>query len=155
MALTMLVQKNALRGLAGLALLAMTVFGALGGSGGAFAGSQSSRTSTHVTLSNGAVLDIALQIGIDAASVRSVTYTLHVPPGVTLLGTVSAPAPAGGKPEVRLRNDAPNGQYRADAALVLASDRDVVNTETVQLGAHSASAIAPAGQTLSVLLSSP
>jgi hypothetical protein len=71
-----------------------------------------------VILSNGGVLDLGANIADDVSDVRSITYVLHVPKGVSLLRSISTDGPVGYQERFNFQPDSklsgPVGVYQVE-----------------------------------------
>jgi hypothetical protein len=122
-----------------LLLLAMLV--ALLAPSTASAGFSSCSGDPTFILSDGTLMTSSTYIKANASSVQSIAYTLHVPPGVLVIG-VSWSLNLGllGKEHVTVYNDAQPNQYITDAVVqTTATGVPVTAKTTVGLTAQSAS----------------
>jgi hypothetical protein len=68
-------------------------------------------------LSNGDVVTITVDIGTDPVKVRNVTYTLHIPAGVTVTQVAHTARGLGIKEIYNVYQDSPAGTYTTDTVI--------------------------------------
>jgi hypothetical protein len=77
----------------------------------ALAGMRACRADPIILLSNGEIVQTDVAIMTDAANVKQVLYTLHVPAGVKVISVIYTPSEIGHKEVVRFIDDMPPYQY--------------------------------------------
>jgi hypothetical protein len=81
------------------------------------------RTDPIFSLSNGDIVTVTLDIAADASNVKRVSYTLHVPAGVTATSVVFTPGTIGRKEVYKIIQDSPLGIYTSESALSMLSGK--------------------------------
>jgi hypothetical protein len=99
---------------------------------GASAAYVSCQTDPVVVLSNGASVDLTLQVSADASLVRVVDFTVYAPRGTTITAVQALDGGLGHVERVRLVDDQPEGSYAADT-YVVTSAHDVSVTASAQM----------------------
>lgn len=137
---------HSLRGtLALVAMLACVSLLSVVGFSTAQAGAIGCRTDPIVTLSNGDVLTILVDVNAAASAVKRIDYTLHVPKGVTITKIVYTGSSLGLVENLTLRQDAKK-EYQSETVVSVAKSVGVAATLT--LGKVSVSDTGKGGKTL-------
>jgi hypothetical protein len=95
-------------------------------------------------LSNGDVINVTLDIGTDEASVKNVTYVLHVPTGVTVTKVTYTAGGIGKKEMYKVVQDSPLKTYTTDTVVTTQNTGSVAIVATTRLNsifAQSASGV--------------
>jgi len=129
-------------------LLGVANYFALLSPGSLHAAAFGCRTDPIVTLSNGDVVIIAVDIAADASQITGVSYKLHVAPDVTVLNTVYLNFGSGLAESLTVVQDGKLGEYQSDT-LVTAAESVAVNVRTLSQGSTN-SAVGTGGQTITV-----
>ncbi len=79
------------------------------------------RTDPILILSNGATMQIIVNIGTNAGNIQRVLYAVHLPQGVTVQRIVYTGNSLTGKENTVVVNDAPKGQYVTDTIVTLST----------------------------------
>jgi hypothetical protein len=83
----------------------------------AVAGMRACRADPVILLSNGELVQTDVAIMTDAANVKQVLYTLHLPVGVQVVSVIYTPSEIGHKEVVRFIDDMPPYQYMNDTVI--------------------------------------
>ena len=102
--------------LAGVLLLILFAINASSAST-ALAGLRACRADPVILLSNGEIVQTDVAIMTDAANVKQVVYTLHVPAGVKVISVIYTPSEIGHKEVVQFVDDMPPYQYMNDTVI--------------------------------------
>jgi hypothetical protein len=114
------------------------------------------RTDPIFKLSNGMLLTITLDISTDAMNVRNVTYSLHVPPGVTVTKVTYTAGGIGTKEMYKVYPDSPAKTYTTDTVVTVQATGSIAIIATTQLNSTYAKSIAGySGQHLIVTVYQP
>lgn len=104
------------------------------------------RTDPIVTLSNGDVVSIYVDIATDPSQVKSINYMLHVPDGVTATNITYLGGAFGLSEHLTLTTQGSDTEYRSET--VVNAPKSVSVTATMVYGAESDTATGKAGKTL-------
>jgi hypothetical protein len=116
----------------------------------------SCRTDPIFRLSNGDIVTVTLEIGTAEANVKSVTYILHVPAGVTVKQVTYTAGGIGKKETYKVYQDSPAKTYTTDTVLTTQNVGVVPVTVYTRLnGVYTKSASGYSGQHLIVTLVKP
>jgi hypothetical protein len=83
----------------------------------AWAGMRACRADPVILLSNGEIVQTDVAVMTDAANVKQVLYTLHLPVGVKVISVIYTPSEIGQKEVVRFIDDMPPYQYMNDTVI--------------------------------------
>ena len=116
----------------------------------------SCRTDPIFRLSNGDIVTVTLEIGTAEANVKSVTYILHVPAGVTVKQVTYTAGGIGKKETYKVYQDSPLKTYTTDTVLTTQNVGIVPVTAYTRLnGVYTKSASGYSGQHLIVTIVKP
>ena len=115
---------------------------------GVSAAIRSCRADPIVWLSNGDSVQMTVEIGADAADVRSIHYTLHAPVGATIDRIVYTGGALQSKEAVFFVADQPAGQYISDTVVTTRGKRHVVTANTNESGTFRGSVSGYSGEHL-------
>lgn len=114
------------------------------------------RTDPIFVLSNGDSLNISVDISADAVNVRNLTYTIHVPAGVTVKKVTYTAGGLGTKEMYKVVQDSVAKTYKTDTVVTTQNTGSVaVITTTILNKMYSATASGYNGQILTVTVSKP
>ena len=114
------------------------------------------RTDPIFRLSNGDILTVTMEIGTAEANVKSVTYILHVPAGVTVKQVTYTAGGIGKKEIYKVYQDSPLKTYTTDTVLTTQNVGVVPVTVYTRLnGVYTKSASGYSGQHLIITISKP
>ena len=114
------------------------------------------RTDPIFKLSNGDVTNVTLDISTDATNVRNVTYSLHVPAGVTVTQVTYTAGGMGTKEMYKVYQDSPAKTYTADVVVTTQNTGSIPVIATVRLNSTNAKSVSgTSGQHLVVTVSKP
>lgn len=108
------------------------------------------RTDPIVTLSNGDVVSIYVEMNADPVDIQRIDYTLHVPKGVTALSIVYLGTEIGLVENLTVKPDAKSDEYKSETKVVAA--KSVAVTATTWFETESKSATGKGGETLKVTI---
>jgi hypothetical protein len=91
------------------------------------------RTDPIFALSNGDKLTVTLDISTDEASIKSVTYILHVPAGVSVKSVVYTAGGLSAKETYKVFQDAAASSYSTDTLVMISGTTKVAVTATTRL----------------------
>lgn len=114
------------------------------------------RTDPIFQFSNGDKLTVTLDISADAANVRNVTYTLHVPAGVTVTKATYTAGGLGTKEVYKVVQDGTAKTYKTDVLVTVQNTGSVAIVATAKLNTtYTGTASGKTGTILSVSVSKP
>lgn len=121
-----------------------------------FAALGKCRTDPIFVLSNGDSLNVSVNINADATNVRNLTYTVHVPAGVTVKKVTYTAGGLGTKEMYKVVQDSVAKTYKTDTVVTTQNTGSVAVIATTILNkTYSASASGINGQILTVTVSKP
>lgn len=114
------------------------------------------RTDPIFKLSNGDVVNITLDISADASNVRNVTYSLHVPAGITVTKVTYTAGGLGTKETYKIYQDSPAKTYTTDTLVTTQNTGSIAVIATTRLNATYAKSVTGYnGQHLLLTVSKP
>lgn len=114
------------------------------------------RTDPIFLLSNGDSLNVSVDISADAANVRNLTYTVHVPAGVTVRKVTYTAGGLGTKEMYKVVQDSVAKTYKTDTVVTTQNTGSVaVVARTILNKLYYASVSGYNGQVLTVTVSKP
>lgn len=114
------------------------------------------RTDPIFLLSNGDSLNVSVDISTDAVNVRNLTYTVHVPAGVTVKKVTYTAGGLGTKEMYKVVQDSVAKTYKTDTVVTTQNTGSVaVVARTILNKLYSASLSGYNGQVLTVTVSKP
>jgi len=149
-----MVKKNNLSSILFIFLLALAV--AAFPTGNVSAALARCRTDPIFLLSNGDSLNVTVDISTDATNVRNLTYTVHVPAGVTVKKVTYTAGGLGTKEMYKVVQDSVAKTYKTETVVTTQNTGSVaVKATTILNKTYSASASGYNGQVLVVTVSKP